>query len=112
MSETEAVYVEQDNWSREVMDSETPVLLDFGAEWCGPCRSLSPIMDELAQELAGKIKVAKVDVDEHPNIMRDFEVHSIPTLMVVVDGREEERLVGFTNKEDLLRRLKPYFEAA
>ena len=107
-----AVLIDPDNWSREVLDAETPVLVDFSAEWCGPCRSLEPIVDELALEFFGKIKVARVDVDDCPELTRDFDVRSIPTLVLLVEGEEAERMIGLTNKDDLETRLRPYVEAA
>lgn len=106
------IEVETENWNREVLDSETPVLIDFWADWCGPCRSQDPIVEQFARDFEGKLRVAKVDIDEYPDLADQFEVRSIPTLLLLIDGQEEERLVGLTNRQELDDRLKPYVEAA
>ena len=80
-------------------------LLDFWAEWCGPCKFMEPIMDELEKELAGKIKIEKINVDEKPDQAAKFSVMSIPTYIVLKDDREVERLIGATSKESLLKAI-------
>jgi thioredoxin 1 len=92
------------NFASEV-GSGTPVLVDFWAPWCGPCRMIAPIVDELAEEYAGKVKVGKVNVDENQAIAAQFGVMSIPTLMVFKNGQPVERIVGFMPKKDLQARL-------
>ena len=96
------VKVTKDNFESEVLQSETPVLLDFFATWCGPCRMLSPILEEIAKEYAGKIKVCKVDVDEEPELASAFRVQSIPTLVAFKEGKAINMAVGYRKKEDLL----------
>jgi thioredoxin 1 len=102
------IYINNDNWQTEVMDSDTPVLVDFWAEWCGPCKAIAPILDELADELVGKIKIAKVNVDENQKLAGDFGVRSIPTLLVIKGGTVQEQVVGALSKVDLQDKLNAY----
>ena len=91
-----------ENFKEEVLNSEEPVLVDFYADWCGPCNAMSPVIDELAKELEGKAKVGKINVDENSDIAVEYNVMSIPTLIVFKNGKEEKRLVGLRDKEELL----------
>ncbi|MBI2709841.1 MAG: thioredoxin [Actinobacteria bacterium] len=85
--------------------SAEPVIVDFWAEWCGPCKMIAPILEDIAQERAGKLRVAKVNVDESPDLARRFDVMSIPTLIVFKDGAPQKRLVGAKGKQQLLAEL-------
>lgn len=91
-----------ENFEKEVLKSEKPVLVDFYADWCGPCNAMAPVIEELAKELEGKVKVGKINVDENPDIAVEYNVMSIPTLIVFKNEKEEKRLVGLRNKEELI----------
>lgn len=97
--------INSENFEKEVLNSEKPVLVDFFADWCGPCKMMAPIVEELATELEGKAKVGKLNVDENSDIAVEYNVMSIPTLIVFKNGKEEKRLVGVRDKEELLRLL-------
>ena len=94
--------ITSENYEEEVVKSEKPVLIDFYADWCGPCNAMAPVIEELAKELEGKVKVGKINVDENPDIAVEYNVMSIPTLIVFKNGKEEKRLVGLRNKEELI----------
>ena len=108
MSAGKIVHIEGDNWKTEVEQSPIPVLVDFWAEWCGPCRAIAPVLDELSGELDGKLKIVKVDVDKSPQIAGNFAVRSIPTLLVMKGGAVQEQMVGALSKTALLDKLKAY----
>jgi len=95
------VVVNEANWEQEVINSDIPVLVDFWAPWCGPCRLLAPIIDELAVELEGKAKVAKLNTDENPNIAIKYGIRAIPTVMVFKNGKVVDTRVGVQPKEVL-----------
>ena len=94
------------NFDNEVLKSSSPVLVDFTATWCGPCKQLSPIVEKLADETVGKFKVAKVDIDECPGIARKFGIKSVPTVMVFKGGEKKGQHVGLTGKDTLIKLLE------
>ena len=103
-----AVAVTDSTFQSEVLSSSQPVLVDFWATWCGPCRMVAPIVEEIANENNGKLKVAKVDVDANPQTAQQFGVMSIPTLIVFKGGQPVERLVGYMPKAKLMQALSPH----
>ena len=102
------VHIDQNNWQSEVVDSSTPVLVDFWAEWCAPCKAIAPILEELANELNGKLKIAKVDVDQAPELAGQFGIRSIPTLLIFKDGTVQQQMVGAMNKATLKSKVEPF----
>lgn len=95
------VKVTDENFKAEVLESEIPVLVDFWAEWCGPCRMIAPVVDAVAEEYAGKLKVAKLNVDENPQTASQYGIMSIPSLLIFKDGQVIEKMVGFMPKEQM-----------
>ena len=94
--------IKSENFEKEVLESNEPVLIDFYATWCGPCKMMSPIVEEIAKELEGKIKVFKVDTDEEQDLAIKYGIMSIPTFMVFKNGKVEKTAVGMRDKEELI----------
>jgi thioredoxin 2 len=99
------IEVTDKTFDEEVLDSPVPVLLDVWAPWCLPCRGMAPVLDEIASSLAGRVRVAKLDVDKNPEAAARLRIEGIPTLFVFKDGREVTRMIGARGKDDLLQRL-------
>jgi len=95
------VHVTDDNFESEVLQSAEPVLVDYWAEWCGPCKTIAPVLDEIAQEYGGRIKIAKLNIDDNPNTPPRFGIRGIPTLMLFKDGEVEATKVGAVSKSQL-----------
>ena len=95
------VTLTQDNFETEALKSATPMLVDFWAEWCGPCKMIAPLLDELADEYDGKVKIGKVNIDEQQNLAAEYGVRAIPTLLVFHHGEVADQLVGARSKRDL-----------
>ena len=99
---SKAFEVEEKTWESEVLKSSTPVLVDFWAEWCAPCKMLDPIVDEIAEEYQGKLRIAKIDADANTDVVTRYGVMGMPTLILFKDGEEVERISGFKTKDKIM----------
>ena len=97
-----------ENFENEVKKSSTPVLVDFWAPWCGPCKAIAPLLEELSKSAAGKYKIGKVNIDDNQVLAGQFNIRAIPTLLLFKDGQVKETIVGLTNKKDLETKLSAY----
>jgi len=102
------VNLNDENWENEITKSTVPVLVDFWAEWCGPCKMIAPVLDQLAVELEGKIKICKVNVDQGQSLAEKYHIRSIPTLLIFKNGAVQEQLVGAMRKDELKQKLNAY----
>ena len=105
----ELIKVTEDTFQEEVVNASEPVLVDFSAVWCGPCKMLDPIVQQLAGEWDGKVKVVKIDADENPNIVMQYQVMGIPTLLFFKGGEIKERITGYQPKDKLITKFSPHF---
>ncbi len=105
MENSVAVTVDESNFDREVIQDGTTVLVDFWAPWCGPCKMIEPLLDEIAKEKAGSVKIAKVNVDDNQSLSVKFNVRAIPALLFFKNGQLRDQVIGMTSKKDLLGRL-------
>jgi thioredoxin 1 len=105
----EMIKVDEGTFQNEVMDASEPVLVDFSAVWCQPCKMLDPVVKQLAGEWEGRVKVVKIDADENPNLVMKFGVMGIPTLLFLKGGEVKERVTGFMSKEKLVAKFSPHF---
>jgi thioredoxin 1 len=101
MASSNIVTLTQENFAAEVLQSSTPVLVDFWAEWCGPCKMIAPILDELSDEYEGRVKIGKVNIDEQQGIAAEYGIRAIPTLLLFDKGQVADQIVGLRNKRDL-----------
>ncbi len=111
MAHSDILILNEANFKTEVLAATVPVLVDFWAEWCGPCRMIAPLLDELAGEYHGQVKIGKVNVDENQQLAGEYRVSAIPTLLVFKDGQVQDVIVGLKSKRDLkasLDRLTPH----
>ncbi len=99
------VNLNSENFTKEVLEEQKPVLIDFWAEWCGPCRMMAPVVDEIAENMQDSVKVCKVNIDENQELAEKYEVMSIPTFIVIKNGKEVGRTIGVQPKEQLLKIL-------
>ena len=104
-----ATPVTDSTFQQEVIESEVPVLVDFWAPWCGPCRMVAPIVDEVAEQYKDQVKVVKINTDENPNVASEYGIRSIPTLMIFKDGQQVDMVVGAVPKTTLATTLEKHF---
>lgn len=108
MAGTLTTPVTDESFDQEVLKSGTPVLVDFWAEWCGPCRALAPKLEEIAAEMKGRVKILKLNVDENPTMPAKYGVRGIPTMILFKDGQEVEQIVGNLPKDNLLQAIQKH----
>jgi thioredoxin 1 len=104
----EILNLNEANFEQEVLNSNQPALVDFGAVWCGPCKMLDPVVKQLAEDWQGKVKVYKLDIDENPDVTVTYQVMGVPTLILFVGGKPVERVTGYQPKDRLVKKFSPY----
>ncbi len=105
MENSATIDLNESNFESEVTKSDKPVIVDFWAEWCGPCKMIAPLLDEIAKEKSGTVKVAKVNVDQNQSLSFKYNIRAIPSLLFFKNGQLRDQITGMTNKKDLLGRL-------
>jgi thioredoxin len=105
MNSSEPININEESFERAVVQSPVPVLVDFWAPWCGPCKMIAPLLDEIAREKAGALRVTKVNVDDNPSLSERFGARCIPTLLVFSNGQLKDTVIGATSKQNLLAKL-------
>lgn len=105
MDNSTVIKLDESNFDREVTQDDKPVIVDFWAEWCGPCKMIAPLLDEIAREKADSVKVAKVNVDENQSLSLKYNIRAIPALLFFKNGQLRDQLTGVTSKKDLLSRI-------
>jgi thioredoxin 1 len=108
MAASNIVTLTDANFKEQVLESLTPVLVDFWAEWCGPCKMLAPILDDVASDYDGRVKVGKVNVDEHQAVASEYGIRAIPTLLIFKNGQVVEQVVGLKSKRDLKANIEKF----
>jgi|TARA_B110001454_G_scaffold31027_1_gene30301 thioredoxin 1 len=102
------IHSSESSFGNDVLQSKLPVMVDFWAEWCGPCRAIAPVLEELSEDYDGKAHIVKINVDENAKLSADYQVHGIPCLVIFKDGKEVERVVGAGSKEVYAEKLEQF----